>query len=78
MNYYHILAIYKENLSSLQYETATIPCCPTHPNVTVTLIKQGEEIKPDNKYITYSPKVSRYSLILETIHRAMDYNKASK
>lgn len=42
----------------VQYETAVIPCTPTHPNVTVTLIKQGSgPIKLDNQYITYSPKV---------------------
>lgn len=43
---------------SVQFETAAIPCGPTHPNVTVSLSLQGRgAVKVDNKYITYSPKV---------------------
>lgn len=43
---------------SVQYETAEIPCTPTHPNVTVSLSLQGRgPVNVDNKYITFSPKV---------------------
>ena len=43
---------------SVQFETAAIPCGPTHPNVSVSLSLQGRgAVKVDNKYITYSPKV---------------------
>ena len=45
---------------SVQFETAAIPCGPTHPNVSVSLSLQGRgEVAVDNKYITYSPKVSQ-------------------
>ena len=43
---------------SVQYETAEIPCRPTHPNVSMSLTLQGRgPVHIDNKYITYSPKV---------------------
>ena len=42
----------------MQYETASLPCQPTHPNVSVALELQGRgPVTVDNKYITYSPKV---------------------
>ena len=43
---------------SVQYETAEIPCRPTHPDVSVSLSLAGRgPVNIDNKYITYSPKV---------------------
>ena len=44
---------------SVQYETAEIPCRPTHPDVSVSLSLHGRgPVTIDNKYITYSPKVT--------------------
>ena len=44
---------------SVQYETAQIPCRPTHPDVSVSLSLHGRgPVTIDNKYITYSPKVT--------------------
>ena len=44
---------------SVQYETAQIPCRPTHPDVSVSLSLDGRgPVTVDNKYITYSPKVT--------------------
>ena len=49
---------------SVQYETAEIPCKPTHPDTTVSLRLQGRgPVNIDNKYITYSPKVGWQSFV---------------
>ena len=49
---------------SVQYETAEIPCTPTHPNVSVSLSLQGRgQVNVDNKYITFSPKVIKEGII---------------
>ena len=48
---------------SVQYETAEIPCTPTHPNVSVSLSLQGRgPVNVDNKYITFSPKVNQIQI----------------
>jgi len=42
----------------VQYETAVIPCMPTHPNVSVSLELQDKgPILPDNQYVQFNPKV---------------------
>ena len=42
---------------SVQYQTAAIPCTPTHPDVTVQLELKGRgAVAVDNKYIPYNPR----------------------
>ena len=50
---------------SVQYETAEIPCRPTHPNVTVALSLEGRgAVNIDNKYITFNPKVGTSQCVI--------------
>jgi len=43
---------------SVQFQTATIPCTPTHPDVKIQLEREGHgPVAIDNKLISFSPRV---------------------
>jgi len=42
---------------SVQFQTATIPCTPTHPDVKIQLEREGRPVAVDNKLISFSPRV---------------------
>mgnify|MGYP002046126187 CR=1 FL=1 len=51
-----------EFLQVVQSKTFIIPCMPTHPDVIVSLWKQGRRIEAGDQYITFDPKVITYFL----------------
>lgn len=60
----------------VQRSTIVLPCMPTHPEVNVTLWREGsngrEEPVRVNKYISYDPKVR---LLINILFSYISYNK---
>eukprot|EP00094_Tigriopus_californicus_P001194 TCALIF_01156-PA protein Name:"Similar to FLT1 Vascular endothelial growth factor receptor 1 (Homo sapiens)" AED:0.09 eAED:0.09 QI:607/0.8/0.66/1/0.8/0.66/6/0/928 len=44
-------------LQAVQYETLILPCQPTHPEVNVTLIREGSGTVQMDKFVSFDPKV---------------------
>ena len=43
---------------AVQRQTFILPCMPTHPDVNMTLLRNGQPVDLKDNYISYNPKVS--------------------